>query len=90
VNGVGIEETLNDLIRLYPNPANEEVILDFGGLNVRGTLEIFDNKGTLIRTVEIYHSSLIHVSTAGLAEGIYHFSVRQDDYRLTRKLMIRH
>jgi PKD repeat protein/photosystem II stability/assembly factor-like uncharacterized protein len=90
VNGVGIEETLNDLIRLYPNPANEEVILDFGGLNVRGTLEIFDNKGNLIRTVEIYHSSLIHVSTAGLAEGIYHFSVRQDDYRLTRKLMIRH
>ena len=62
-------------LKLYPNPAQEFITLDFESINSADlTIKIFDTKGSQIQSIDkniFSGSNKIRVNTTGLQEGLY-------------------
>lgn len=75
--GDGIEELEEDDYRLfiYPNPAQDYVSVDLPLPYNKGTLQIIDMQGRLIKTITINNGGLQHIETSDLANGLYQILV---------------
>lgn len=74
-NAVGVEE-VNDLLRkVYPNPADQYVMFDFGTAEGVGTLEMRDQLGRVVRSqvIDLSTGAAHEVRTNDLAAGIYNY-----------------
>lgn len=69
---VGISETLNSDIKIYPNPANDYLVIE--GINQPATFQLYDLAGKSIFQVKL-HSGMNRVETRSLANGIYIYKV---------------
>jgi hypothetical protein len=73
--GVSVQE-VNDLLKkVYPNPADQLVMFDFGSMEGAGTLEIRDQLGRLVHTqiVDLSVGTQHQVRTADFAAGVYNY-----------------
>lgn len=90
INSSSIDHQLYDeSFNVYPNPASEQLELDFGRLNVNGRLEVLSANGQLVKTYELKNSSHFSIAISEFAGGMYILRVHTSDYTLTRQLMIR-
>ncbi|MBA4303571.1 MAG: hypothetical protein C0424_05045 [Sphingobacteriaceae bacterium] len=74
-NAVKVEE-VNDLLRkVYPVPADQYVMFDFGTAEGIGTLEMRDQLGRLVRSqiIDLSTGAAHEVRTGDLAAGIYNY-----------------
>ncbi len=74
-NAVNVEE-VNDLLRkVYPNPADQYVMFDFGTAEGVGTLEMRDQLGRVVRSqvIDLSTGAAHEVRTNDLAAGIYNY-----------------
>lgn len=65
-----VEEQLKETVKLYPNPANQFLSVDFGILSGQKTIELYDNMGRQV----LSHSGadpLLKLDLAPMANGIY-------------------
>ena len=66
------EQTVNHLIKIYPNPVFSELKIDLSAAATpRGTLDIISLDGKLINTQQLAGSGIITVSMSQLRRGIY-------------------
>lgn len=78
--------------KAYPNPANEQIILDFGALtlNNRVQLRIQDMLGqTLTYYPQISTKSFI-IPTHNYSNGVYHLVIEIDGKSFSKKMVIQH
>ena len=77
-------------ISVYPNPANENIVLNLEGLNrVNGQVKIFDAVGKLIYTQTI-RTAITTINTSGLSNGLYFIQYQGDNHtKAQTKFIIR-
>jgi len=83
-NSVGIKDFRSEL-KIYPNPADDKIIIETGERNGEIQIEIYDSKGSLIIKRKLSGNV---ISTAELAPGNYLISVLQDGTRVSRTIII--
>ena len=83
------EEELPQLdVRLYPNPAIEEVNVEMN-IEQNGTFELFDLLGNRVAMYELQAGeNRLKVSTAGLGAGVYLYKTTAGDKCVVDKLII--
>lgn len=88
----GIQESDPEwVVRVYPNPADEQVTLDFNDMATYHDVVITDVLGNIVRTFSHSDSGILRISTADLKEGIYFIRVRNDlEWISTLKVAITH
>ncbi len=88
---VGTPESFGGQLQLYPNPANDFVMLDTG--EVSGNfqiIQIYDAVGRIVwrSRTDIKGTEIFQISTVGYAQGVYIISVQTDRGSLSGKLFI--
>lgn len=87
INEPSIAEKLN--LRLYPNPAKENVTLDFHSADHSPiTIVVYDIMGRETLRIVKPFSSKFPLNTATLNPGIYTITIIQDKQIITKKLII--
>lgn len=83
-------ELENVEINIYPNPANEFIVMQFNALVKQNIdVELFDITGKLIQKTIIYQGSTIaHVDTKSLQNGQYIIRFTSNGETLVKKVMI--
>ncbi|OBX26243.1 putative secreted protein (Por secretion system target) [Gelidibacter algens] len=76
-------------MKLYPNPAGAELIIDFGSKNNPiSKLHIYNIQGQQIKTLVTFESHLSKISTENLAKGMYLMEIyNADGQKTTRKFV---
>ncbi len=75
-------------IKIYPNPANSHLTIDFSNSNKKADISIADITGKIIyKTISSDKVDIDLVSTK-ITEGIYFVIIRTDDYRKVLKLVV--
>jgi hypothetical protein len=74
-SAVGVESVNHLLNRVYPNPADQFVMFDFGMSEGVGTLELRDQLGRIVRaqTIDLSLNERHEIRTEHLATGVYNY-----------------
>ncbi|MBL7895707.1 MAG: T9SS type A sorting domain-containing protein [Bacteroidia bacterium] len=86
---IGVEEygDANDEIKIFPNPANNLLKMDFGILDVKSSqIEIINSLG--VRVLRTNSTNQIDVSS--ISEGIYNLRLFTTEGVITKKIVIQH
>jgi len=75
---------LGESIKLYPNPASQDLFIDFIGYDNKATLYIHSITGQLVKSLKINHGAKQKISTNKMAEGLYFFRVIDDSGKLLK------
>ena len=88
INSINVVTDNKSKVKLYPNPSNNNVTVEFqGNLNV-DAFEIFDMKGSLIKTYKVCEKHKIEVQN--LAKGTYVYSaILKNNRKLSGKIIIK-
>jgi hypothetical protein len=89
------EETQNSIIdniflQIYPNPANDNIVIDFGN-SLSGALSVVNNLGQVLRNFNFEEQNTLNLSTAQYPNGIYfiHFAFK-NGASFSQKVIIQH
>lgn len=77
------------LFDLYPNPASDQVILQFHNLPQHVRVELTDATGRIMVQRFENHGGLLSVDTREIPAGLYFCKVSGDDFSETHKVLIR-
>ena len=80
-NQTGVDENGIELIRLYPNPANDKIRVE--GLEGNNNIQIYNAFGVLIKTLSINGDDEINIE--GLSAGLYIISINQHAIRFMKE-----
>ncbi len=87
--GVGIKETSNNGISVYPNPsANGVFTIDLANVTGKTMVSVYDIIGNSILTKEINSTSKQQIDLSSQANGCYFIHIKNDVSSITRKLTI--
>ena len=77
-------------IDVFPNPASDEVEVQYSGLKTNSFLEIFDLEGKNIQNIQLNDDAgLEEISTYNFSNGVYFYRAKKEDGNyLTGKLTI--
>ena len=84
----GIDITKNDGIKIYPNPAANNLTISFGSSNKKVDVTITDITGKIIYTTTASETQKIEVITEDFKEGIYVVQIQSADFIATKKLVV--
>jgi endoglucanase len=83
-----IDNSANDDIKVYPNPADDNLLIDFGSSHGAGEIQILSIEGeTLIRCIRSSLSTE-SIDVSGLAKGVYVLKVNLGTMEFTKKLIL--
>jgi hypothetical protein len=86
---IGISEYENDVISVYPNPAEESIFIELHDLPFsQGSFSIFDATGRSVRH-GIIISHLTRLEIGLLASGIYTLQIQLDDRESVVELLVK-
>lgn len=83
--GIQLEE-MNDLLMMYPNPAQNELAISLEGLAMN-TISIYDVNGKFVLDQQI-NGSHANLNVSKLKQGVYFVKVETTKGLLTKKLII--
>ncbi len=90
-SSVGIENVSSLKTSLFPNPANENVQMNFEGFSGEIQLHIFDVSGRLLVQKRINEGiQLLNINTQELPTGSYLIRLGSKNERVYRKLIVQH
>ena len=85
IMGVGIDNTLADQIRLFPNPANTLITIQTDKIG-RATIELFSINGQLLYTNRM-EGPTHQIDLTSFEKGLYFITIRSRDYVRTEKII---
>jgi len=89
------EQSVNDLIikqqslDIFSNPASSVTITIRLHSDHLCTIEIFDQTGRNVKSIQAENSSLLNVDISALPDGFYSVKTLQDEIIYTQKLIIK-
>ena len=84
---VSVEEVINEIATLFPNPTNGHIQIDFKELQQNAELRIFNSEGKLIRTQKFQHIQRIHTDIANQPTGSYLIQINGDTQHFSQVLI---
>jgi len=90
INSLAVNDfQLNNLIKLYPNPVNNDSInLDCSHLNEDITININDINGRQINKLSSLGNEVISINTTAYSAGIYFLSIKTNSQQQILKVLI--
>lgn len=73
-----------DKLRLYPNPAQSKLTIDFP-VYFTGTLNIFTSDGKNVRSLDYQDVKIINIDISGFKNGFYFFNTLDEKGKMTYK-----
>lgn len=83
-------EPTEDKLILYPNPAQNHVILHFNGRNIIYGYTVFDAMGQRIEEHKNLYSQSENINTSALPDGMYIVQVTTSQGTISKKLYVAH
>lgn len=84
---LGSEEMISELVKIYPNPANDYLIIDLKQqVNDNAELKLFNTNGTLIKNLK-FTDEYFRLEIAGLQKGVYILKIVSDKRLIEGKLI---
>ncbi len=83
--------SIENQLRVYPNPSNGYIELDFGGMNLLGRTEIslYNTLGQIVYTKEYQDiSAKVTLNFSELSHGVYFLRIKTDDFNINKKIEI--
>jgi PKD repeat protein len=82
---VGIEEITNAHFKLYPNPANDFLMLELKDMSHEKAVEVYDMRGKLMLSLPVT-AAIVKLDVSGFSSGIYLVKVISDtnNYTITK------
>ena len=90
-NVLNVEDEQVNSVSVHPNPAKNELTIDFGTttFSIETTISIFDIQGKRIKTVEKDNNSIQHLNISDVSKGIYILKINSESGRnIIHKLII--
>jgi len=78
---------LNDAIKIYPNPAEENIHIDFGSKQT-GTVSLLQANGTLVTTKAVNDQQMVSIPVQGNSPGMYLIRIKTNNSSVTKKIII--
>ncbi len=88
VNSINVANRI--IIDLFPNPADDELIIDTGNLTGNKNITIFNSTGKIIKTLTTNVAAFYTINTAELTDGIYFLMITFDEGSLMKEVVIQH
>jgi hypothetical protein len=86
VNGISIGDLSKTQIKIYPNPSNGKVIINWGNASSNEIIEVYDQLGRLI---EVHRNVRNGISVLNLhQQGVYQLRIFSNNSWYTQKLVI--
>lgn len=90
----GIENNESEYgISIYPNPASDEVFVNFTlRENAEALVEIFNSHGQLVKSIHRYYAAGIineRIAIENFVAGIYEIQIRLNDKDISQKIIVR-
>jgi hypothetical protein len=84
--GINSLDVISEQISVYPNPANDYVVIEGNGFNI-DKIEVYDVLGQITFSNEPKNSK-IEIVTSGLEQGVYFVKIYVDEKLITKKMRI--
>jgi hypothetical protein len=85
----GIKQIKETKLRLYPNPAKEQVMIETSGLNGSMIVNINDLTGKTVKTFHIENcNKKTPIDLTGVGKGFYIVSVLNNNQNFTQKMIV--
>jgi hypothetical protein len=85
-NSIGLEESLVDQIKLYPNPTSGAVTLELGGVNV-ASIRIYDARGRLLEALN-QCSGNCRIELGMFEDGLYQLVILTEEGKTVTKPVV--
>jgi len=72
------DENIEQIIRTYPNPANNLLNIDLGNIEGNAMFEMFDINGRIVMSLNI-DNTISSIKTSELPSGMYFIKISQND-----------
>ena len=86
ITGVGINETANNVVSIYPNPTNGMVNINFGGNNSTVNYSISSIEGKMVETGKTSTNN-ITVDLSNESKGVYFIKIKTESTSTVYKLI---
>ncbi|MTE25318.1 PQQ-dependent sugar dehydrogenase [Winogradskyella ouciana] len=90
-NSLSTEDFDLNNVAIYPNPAENEITIDFSSVNatIKSEMTIFDLQGKIINSKNKSSDAVQKINTSQLSQGLYLLQIRADNgEQMTHKLVI--
>ena len=87
INPIDLSDQLSNPVKIYPNPSNNFVRIDFGDLTGRMLITLTDLRGSVVRDIQ-ETGPVVKISVSDVPNGIYLIQVRADSGLITRQKLI--
>lgn len=74
-------------LSLYPNPASEQLYVDYAVQSTSATLEIYDMKGACVKQLQINASPVRMIGINDLSKGLYMLRIVDGEHVATKKFL---
>ncbi len=81
------EENMNDLVSVYPNPANHNFTIDVKPFDADVQINIFNAFGEMVHSGHYEKSAPVEIDASGFGPGVYFITVKSE-LNFTRKKII--
>ena len=87
VTWIGLEEHSSGNIRVYPNPAKDELMVDIGFEIESASIEVMDNIGKVVIKRRVHKAGPTELDLYPLSSGVYTLRVTSETRTFTRKII---
>lgn len=85
---VGMEDKFGNEFKLYPNPSNGQVSIDFGQVLLQAQLQVMDVTGKVVHQANVANTTNTQIDLRHLSRGMYNVKVSTDTESTILKLVI--
>jgi len=76
-------------VNMYPNPASDIVRLEIQGGSNKGTVDVINVQGTVVKQLEV-DGYIISFDVSNFDTGIYFVRYTEGDRKLVKRLVVKH
>jgi 1,4-alpha-glucan branching enzyme len=88
---VAVNELINGTFAMYPNPAGDNITMNFEGLSFKPTsVKITNAIGQTVHVETLTHSNQKTISTERFENGVYFVTLSSGEFTTTQKIMVQH
>ena len=87
-NAQALSYDLSELITAYPNPAREQLNINFGGLEGPFMVELYNVAGALVLRQQVLNQERAVLSLEALRAGMYVLSIVHEDVRFHERIVV--
>lgn len=88
ITRTGVSEIMAEKIRIYPNPADKEIYIDFPDELVHADLVLTNALGRIIYSKKITSPAIQNkIDVSGLSKGVYFIQVKKGEFLVNKKII---